>query len=686
MARGAGAEHLQVVGATGRMPAAGLQLDTGHQGAVTHLVPWAAGSLLVSAGADGTVRVWEPRDGALRRTVRLAEGDISAVVLHPWLPRAYAVVSDGTGLRLVGWDWQRERQLFSVDPGVRPLFLGLSRSAGSLLVGRASFDGLWLLDAATGEPQPGLERGSGIVTFAATSRDERTVLTYQPSGALTYRYRETGQVQRSLSVPSELNAPRLSGDRRHLIGRIGEWLVSVDAVNGVEVDRRRVEGLRLMKLWAAADRVLIVADGEHGLELRSLPLTAGRFGEPVLAQRLHGMPTALGHGRAEIFVGLADGTILRLDPRGLTPAFTVFARDERLAMIDVAVTGDTIALGTEAGAVAITADFVPGGPLWLFAGARTGIEAHVFRRPFGVDADGAARVTALDDDRVLVWSAAGVAGIAVLDLEAARIGPPQQPLAAPIANLDVADGTIAAVDRGGQAALLAARTGPFVTAPQDAGASQPQATVFETLFRAAIPGTTDVVAGERAGAQALIAALTSFGTFGTSIVSIAVATRETVPVRDPRNFVYDLAYDPRSRTLYSLGVQTGSAARTSLKSHAGPGLDQRRTLFEVPVEDLRAGAAVDVATGRVYFSLDGRVRMWDGRRIRALAATGREARQLAVHGGRVYAVNADGTLSIWSAYTLAHQFDLHLWRDFEWLVTSPARYWTSRGGARYVRD
>jgi len=34
--------------------------------------------------------------------------------------------------------------------------------------------------------------------------------------------------------------------------------------------------------------------------------------------------------------------------------------------------------------------------------------------------------------------------------------------------------------------------------------------------------------------------------------------------------------------------------------------------------------------GTVFFSLAGRVRLWDGRRIRSLAETGREARRLAV--------------------------------------------------------
>ena len=678
----AGAAPLQTVGEEGRIPVSGLQFSTGHRGAVTHLAPWRGGSSLVSAGADGTLRVWDTRDGALRHSVTLDGGVPSALVVHPWLPRAYVSLSGGWGEWLSAWDWERERELFRVSQSDRPLFLGLSRTARSLLVGRASFDGLWILDATTGARQAS-ERGTGLVTFAVTSRDERTVLTYQPLGSLAYRNRATGDTRPFLRVPADLTDLGLSSDRRYLIGRAGEWVVSVDAVTGAEMDRRRIDGLRLMQLWDTADRVLVVAEDEHGPNLHTLPVIDGRFGEFGLARRVTGTPAALSYGHEELFVGLADGTILRLDLRDPEPAFAVLVRDERLTIIDVAVAGDTITLGTAAGAVTIAGDFVGGEPLRLAGGTLADIRAHVFSRPFGPDADSAARVTALDADRVLVWSAAGEPGIAVLNLRENQLGAPQLPLAAPLANLDIVGGTIAAVDRGGQAALLAAHTGTFVD--PDAGSAGPVSTVFEPLFTRRVPGAADVVAGERDGAPALIAAIANFGTIGTSIVSIATATGETVAMPDRRSFVYDLAYDPHAGALYSLGVHAGVGSRTTLRRHGGPGLDQSRTLFVAGGEDLRASVAIEAGGGRVFFSLAGQVRVWDGRGIRTLANTGREARRLAVHQGRVYAVNADGTLSVWSADTLAHQIDLHIWRDFEWLVTASDRYWTSAGGARYVR-
>ena len=673
------------MGASGRIPESGLQLNTGHRGAVTLMASWRGGSFVVSAGVDGTFRVWDPRDGSLRHTVALG-GVPSALVVHPWLPRVFAALGDGSEERLAAWDWEQGLKLFTVPLGDPPLFLGVSRTAGSLLVGRASVDGLWLLDPTTGERQPGLESGTGIVTFAVTSRDERTVLTYQPSGSLVYRDRATGGILRNLRVPGDLADLGLSSDRRYLVGRSGEWLVSVDAVDGAETDRLRIGGLRTMEVWGTADRVVVAAEDESGPSLRTVSVSAGRFDATRSAWRVAQTPTALSYGHEKLFAGLPDGTILTLDLRDPEAAAAVLVRDERLAILDVAVAGNTMVLATRAGLVTLTGGFVAGSPLRLAAGVRTGIAARVLAAPFGERTASTMRVTALDAARVLVWSDGDEPGIAVLHLPEHRVGIPQPPLPAPLANLDATGGTIAAVDRTGRVALLAAHTGESPAESGD-GTSGSPATVFETLRAVRIAGTTDAVAAARDGAPALVAALAGLGGMGTSIVSIAAATGETVAMPDRRSFVYDLAYDPSAGALYSLGVHAGAGSRTTLMLHAGPGLDRRRTLFVSAGEDLRAAVAVepaDAAGGRIFFSLAGRVRLWDGRSIRPLAETGREARRLSVHRGRVYAVNSDGTLSAWSADTLAHQFDLHLWRDLEWLVSAGDRYWTSPDGARYV--
>ncbi len=651
------------------------------------MAAWRGGSFLVSAGVDGSLRVWDPRDGSLRHAVAL-RGVPSALVVHPWLPRAFVALADGSGQWLTAWDWESGVKLFSIPLSDPPLFLGLSRTAGSLLVGRASFDGLWLLDPTTGERQPGLESGTGIVTFAVTSRDERTVLTYLPSGSLVYRDRATGRVLQSLRVPADLADLGLSSARRHLIGRSGEWLVAIDAVDGAVTDRVRIGGLRTVQVWGAADRVVVAEEDESGPSLRTVSVTAGRFDATRSAWRVAETPTALSYGHEKLFAGLTDGTVLTLDLRDPEPAVAVLVRDERLAILDVAAAGDTIVLGTRAGVVTITGGFVGGAPLRLADGLRSGVEATVLAGPFAEGRSSAIRVTALDAERVLVWSVGDAPGIAVLHLREHLLGAPHLPLPAPLANLTATGTTIAVVDRTGRAALLAAHTGAGLS-ESGAEASMPPATEFETLYAVTIPGTTDVVAATADGGPALVAALASFGTMGTSIVNIAAATGETVAMPDQRSYVYDLEYDPQSGALYSLGVYEGAGSRTTLMRHTGAELDQRHTLFVAAGEDLRASVAVapavDAAEERVFFSLTGRVRLWDGQRTRPLAETGREARRLAVHQGWVYAANSDGTLSAWSADTLAHRFDLHLWRDCEWVLTSGDRYWTSPDGARYVR-
>ena len=307
----ASAESIQRVGTTGEVPNTGLLFNTGHQGSVTHLMTWSPDALLVSAGADGTVRVWDTNERKLVAAKSLDDGNAAGLVLHPSLPRAYVVVKNDSQVNLVGWDWRRDITLFSVNIVEQPLYIGISRTAERLLLGRPFYDGLWILDAVTGNWQS--DTRGGIVTFAATSTDDQNLLTYQPSGVLTYRSRATDEVQRVLGLPSELKDLALSSNRRYLIGRVGQSIVLLDAVTGVEVERRRVNGLKIMKTWPEANRILIVADGQYGPELQVFSINADRSLSVVLTQRILGTPTAIGFGEESVFLGLSDGTILLLD-------------------------------------------------------------------------------------------------------------------------------------------------------------------------------------------------------------------------------------------------------------------------------------------------------------------------------------------------------------------------------------
>ena len=121
-----------------------------------------------------------------------------------------------------------------------------------------------------------------------------------------------------------------------------------------------------------------------------------------------------------------------------------------------------------------------------------------------------------------------------------------------------------------------------------------------------------------------------------------------MPIRDPSLFVYELLYSPSRAALYSLAVESSpEGTRTVLAAHTGRQLENRRVLAAFSGEDLGASLAEDAA-GRLYSSLGfGPLAVWDGASLAKLDNPGRVARRLAVHEGRLFAVNSDSSLSGW---------------------------------------
>jgi hypothetical protein len=158
-----------------------------------------------------------------------------------------------------------------------------------------------------------------------------------------------------------------------------------------------------------------------------------------------------------------------------------------------------------------------------------------------------------------------------------------------------------------------------------------------------------------------------------------------VPIRDPSLFVYDLLYSPSRATLYSLAVESSSAgSRTVLAAHTGRQLENRRVLAAFEGEDLGASLAEDSA-GRLYCSLGfGALKVWDGTSLGELENPGAVARRLAVHEGKLFAVNTDHSLSIWDRPGQP-PWRMYLLLGGDWaLLGSQGQAYASPGARRYL--
>jgi WD40 repeat protein len=176
-------------------PSAGatLQTLTGHDGPVLACAVAPDGSWLVSAGDDGTLRVWDPSAGAILQTLTGHDGPVLACAVAPdgsWLVSAG---DDGT-LRV--WDPSAGAILQTLTGHDGPVLACAVAPDGSWLVGAGDDGTVRIWDSATGDVTHILRGHTRAVlactaapdgSWLATAGDDRTVRIWEPATGAAIR-------------------------------------------------------------------------------------------------------------------------------------------------------------------------------------------------------------------------------------------------------------------------------------------------------------------------------------------------------------------------------------------------------------------------------------------------------------------------------------------------------------------
>lgn len=144
----------------------------GHDNFVTSLDLHPEGRSLVSASADGTVRIWSIEAARPRKTIRLPEGDVSRRVLYSPDGKSIAVVVESTVLLLSAAGDEKRR----FEPGEPVFSIAFSPDSTSLAVAAGA---VRIYLAATGEE---LAKFGEQVQAVAFSPDGKALLVAGKAG------------------------------------------------------------------------------------------------------------------------------------------------------------------------------------------------------------------------------------------------------------------------------------------------------------------------------------------------------------------------------------------------------------------------------------------------------------------------------------------------------------------------
>jgi hypothetical protein len=649
---------------SGTAEAARAIVDSGHAGAVRWIEFDEKRGLLFSAGDDGTVRIWDPASGGLVRVLQVSQLATGKIAVNPSAPQFAVVVTGGPGASFLSvWDWEKERQVYRVPLREDPLFLRYSGLGTYILYGESSWQGLKIVRAADGTPAGFHPEGFGIVGFAETSRTEKTLMTYQVSGRITYWDLASGARSIDVEAVPYLAGMRISPDRGSLFGFSPTEIVRMDAVTGAVRGRVPIAGVRALDVSPSGDELTCIS-GDGG-QVTRWTLNGDSLTPAPAPPLLPGVPALVAYGSGAVYFAGASGVLAALNPAGDVSEFgrNVIADlsgfDAGRGMIALASRDLVRVFATDAldGAVPLTA-------------LRTLLAPNPFSAAAGLAFTG--------DGKLLTWVSSGAAGspaLAALDLgrisawtEAPRaFSAVPSPFRAALTGLRASAEELVGIESGGMLRI----------ADPLSGAAR---------FGLRIPGSATAI---RVSSKEIMAGRnTSSGREG-SLLRVNLGTGETVALRGRNIYTYALILDRgpagSAPILYSVGID--AARSTNLMRHDGPGFETETLLDSVAEEDLDAGLSLDPDSHELYAALGrDRVVAWDGRTLRTLALENSVPRLLVARGSLLFSVNRDSTITVADAKTGAQRARLALFKDGEWAaVFTDGTYTASTGGDLHVR-
>ena len=206
-----------------------------HRGAVTAILADGKGRI-ISSGEDGFMQIWNQKTNTADQRFQIGIYPIRSMALRPEKPEIAFLETNNSGYsRISVWNYETRQKIFSLpfDDNINNMFY----SAGGSFLLVTGRNGVTRINSETGAALMSPRGMIGEVNFAATGRSERSMVTYQKYGYLTYWDLETGSTTLTLNVPRDITSPLLLGNNRFLAGFDSGGLLILDAVTGAVLVR-----------------------------------------------------------------------------------------------------------------------------------------------------------------------------------------------------------------------------------------------------------------------------------------------------------------------------------------------------------------------------------------------------------------------------------------------------------------
>ncbi len=704
-----------------------LIVNTSHTGQVDALVWSEAHSVMVSAGSDGSIRLWDDRSLEPLRNLQVSHFPVEAVSVHPAATEIAVLTRTSTGYRLAVWDWTEPSEVFARDLSSRPLSFGFSPQGTWLVYTRTGVPSVITLKTNTWEEEQIVGVQTGIAGYFTIGASEANIMTYAPSnGRIVYTSLSDGRTLQSATTVSGLQRLRILQNRRFAIAQRGSQLIVIDIVNGSLVTSRDHTQIRDISVDPRTGSIIVLSGAMGSRMISRYHFSGNTLGlsDEITGDQILDSTAALSVNQT-LHTGGPAGRLALVDDE----AVDVFGRNILRPIRSVQLATNRMLVSADGFGTSVYSDF--------FRGSRViRSSERVSERMSSSDTDGnntrGPEITVTEPDGTVtrIPGLYGRQGDRIFErsvslqesrpelslLRTSRFDDPVHPRAVSTIgvaqNIDVTellnDPWQEVPDRNGT--LVPLLDGDFLLWGSSAGPLQrltadgfmeevPNPRESENLSVRQVNSTdrgltilySDGTIEERhpvslallqsrrvanawtaafAREDLLVVGRNTAGASTSALVRVDPRTGETVSLQTRIFFAFRVVADPRRGAVYVLGLESFNGTTvTSLERLSGSNLNRSETIFRLPVEDVEADLVVDPLTGAVYVAAgyDG-IAVWDGDDVRFLPQTVHLPRRLTLGQQKILSVNANGTVSIWDQVTEQLLADVYLFEDTRWLA------------------
>lgn len=623
---------------------------SGHPDGILCLEKEEAKGLIFTGGKDGVVRVW--REEGLEPVARVQASPyaVRKIAVRPRYSEAAIVESDGSSVTMSVWDWERNTKKFSLTLPELPSIFQYSPQGNFIVASRTDWKSLLFFDASNGRPLPYFSSGFGIVSFLFLSSSENTLVSYTPSTG-TFIYWNLKQGTRKQTVMSQPELRNLSlYNERYAAASTGTDLVIIDLVTGGIAASSYCEGVKKIITDDKSETIVTISGEGSSTELQTwrFRLSSSSSGpeplHPGIAVKVPEDIQDASFGKNRVYI--AGSVLSSFDPTSWEIRVLSEPSIERAS--DAFPFEASLNIVTKDHVYRFSSDFfsAPAGDKLPKA---TFLDVGKIENPFKEPAF----ISFPSKDQAFLWKRGEDKG------EILKMDPVT---GAELARLSVFGNPLLSVQSSAEYLLCLEKNGSI---------KKISTLDFRTTFEFTSTGFQSVVS---LGQYGILAGQNSMGSTKLPLVSINPDTGETVSLRHPSVFLFfNMEYDSKREKTYLLGLKKTETGRTEtvLQSASASQLETFTVMNSIDSLDIEADVHVD-GDSKLFTTIGGGpVLAWNGTNWSRFEPNGNRPLKLSSYGDKLYAVNRDGTVTIWNKTTGRLILDICVFKDGNWIAYTP---------------